>query len=97
MFDELHWLPLRARIQVKILAPIFKALRGLAPKSGASIPPKAMMHFLPLFQISPYFGYIFRLRGKFSKFYFFPFSRKISRFSSAKISDDLFLVIDHTF
>src|SRR6218665_1964426 len=27
----------------------------------------------------------------------FTFSRKISRFSSAKISDDLFLVIDHKF
>src|SRR6218665_3380832 len=32
MFDGLHWLPLRARIQLKILTLIFKAQRGLAPK-----------------------------------------------------------------
>ena len=32
MFDELHWLPLHARIQFKILTLIFKAQRGLAPK-----------------------------------------------------------------
>src|SRR6218665_874677 len=38
--------------------------------------------------MSPYFRKLFRLCGKFSKFY--------SRFSSAKISDD-FLVIDHKF
>src|SRR6218665_3506109 len=39
-----------------------------------------MMHF-PLFQISPYFREIFKI---------LPFPEKISRFSSAKISDDLF-------
>src|SRR6218665_600409 len=61
--------------------------------SGASIPSDVMMHF-PLFQISPYFQKIFRLCGKFSKFYL---SRKISRFSSAKISDDPFLVKIHKF
>src|SRR6218665_668050 len=32
MFDELHWLPLHARLQFKILTLIFKAQRGLAPK-----------------------------------------------------------------
>jgi len=32
MFDELHWLPLRARIQFKIFTLIFKAQWGLAPK-----------------------------------------------------------------
>ena len=32
MFDNLHWLPLHARIQFKILTLIFKAQRGLAPK-----------------------------------------------------------------
>ena len=32
MFDELHWLPLHARIQFKILTLIFKAQSGLAPK-----------------------------------------------------------------
>src|ERR1043165_3112579 len=32
MFDDLHWLPLHARIQFKILTLIFKAQRGLAPK-----------------------------------------------------------------
>jgi len=32
MFTELHWLPLVARIQFKILTLIFKAPRGLAPK-----------------------------------------------------------------
>ena len=34
MFDELHvhWLPLRSRIQFKILTLIFKAQRGLARK-----------------------------------------------------------------
>jgi len=46
------------------------------------------MHF-PLFQISPLFSKNFQT-GKFSQ--------KISRFPSAKISDDLsFLVIDHKF
>src|SRR6218665_1535751 len=38
--------------------------------TGASIPPKAMMHFL-LFQTSPYFRKIFRVLGKFSEFYLF--------------------------
>jgi|SRR6218665_1369091 len=58
--------------------------------TGASIPPEAMMHSL-LFQISPCFHKIFRLCRKFSKFYLFP-----TNFSSAKISDDFF-VIDHIF
>ena len=32
MFDELHWLPLRARIQFKLFTLVFKVQRGLAPK-----------------------------------------------------------------
>jgi len=51
-------------------------------------PPLWPWCIFPLFQIFPYFRHIFRLRGKFSKFYL---SRNIFRFSSAKISDDLFL------
>ena len=61
---------------------------------GASIPPETMMHF-PLFQISP------PISEKFSDFlnffYNFTFSRKISSLSSANISDDFFLVINHKF
>src|SRR6218665_598783 len=52
-----------------------------------------MMHFPPV-QIPP-------ISEKFSNFlnffYNFTFSRKISLLSSAKISDHLFLVIDHKF
>ena len=33
MFEELHWLPLCARIQFKILTLIFKAQRGFDPKN----------------------------------------------------------------
>jgi len=62
--------------------------------SEASIPPETMMHFPPCFRFPPYFRKILRLRGKFPKFYLF---REIFRFSSAKISDELFLVIDHKF
>src|SRR6218665_3080058 len=40
--------------------------------AGASIPPEAMMHFPPLFQISPYFRKILGLSGKFHKFSLFP-------------------------
>src|SRR6218665_1145156 len=58
-------------------------------------PPEAMMHIPSLFQISPH---IFE---KFSdseeNFQNVIFSRKISPFSSAKISDDLFLVINRKF
>src|SRR6218665_2879971 len=63
------------------------------PQSWASIPSEAMMHFPPCFRFPPYFLKIFRLEN----FQTFTSSRKISRFSSAKISDDLFLVIDHKF
>src|SRR6218665_1145943 len=52
--------------------------------TGASIPSEAMMHF-PLFQIPPLFSKFFQTLCVFS--------RKISRFPSAKFSDDLFLVI----
>src|SRR6218665_1236091 len=54
--------------------------------SGASIHPEAMMHFPPLFNISPLFSKNFQT-GKFSKFYLFPTNFP---FSSAKISDDFF-------
>ena len=57
--------------------------------TGASISPKAMMHF-PLFQIPPIFE---KLSESLENFQNFTFSRQISPFSS----DDLFLVIDHIF
>src|SRR6218665_4173142 len=54
-----------------------------------------MMHFPPpCFRFPPYFRKMF---GLSEIFYNFTFSRKISSPSSAKISDDLFLVIDHKF
>src|SRR6218665_3031488 len=52
-----------------------------------------MMHFPLCFRFPPYSRKIFRLCGKFSKCYLS--AEKNSRFSSAKISKDLFLVIDH--
>src|SRR6218665_666369 len=63
-------------------------------KPGASIPPETMMHFPLCFRFPPYFRKIF---GLSENFYNFTFSRKISSLSSAKISDDFFLVIDHIF
>ena len=69
-------------------------VHNLLKTAGASTPSEAMMHFPPCLRFPPYFREIFRLCGKCSNF---TFSRKISRFSSAKISDDLFLVIDHKF
>jgi len=63
-------------------------------QSGASIPPETIIHFPPV----SYFPLIFE---KFSdskeNFRNFTFSRKISWFSSAEISDDFFLVIGHKF
>src|SRR6218665_1621006 len=50
-----------------------------------------MMHFPPSFQIFPLFSKNFQTLENFT------YSRKFSRFSSAKISDDLFLVIGHKF
>src|SRR6218665_2389938 len=52
-----------------------------------------MMHS-PLFQMSPLFSTNFQIVENFQNS---TFSRKISQFSSVKISDDLFLVIDHKF
>ena len=54
------------------------------------------MNFPPVsdFPPRPYFRKIFRLRRKFPNF---TFSHKIFRFSSAEISDDLFLVVDYKF
>src|SRR5688572_17932251 len=37
MFEQLHWLPLSARIEFKILILVFKAQRGLAPKYLADV------------------------------------------------------------
>ena len=37
MFEQLHWLPLSARIRFKILILVFKAQRGLAPKYLANV------------------------------------------------------------
>jgi len=56
-------------------------------------PPEAMMHS-PRFRFPPYFRKILGLSGKFKNL---TLSRKNFPFSSAKISDDLFLVIDHKF
>src|SRR6218665_3558110 len=55
-------------------------------------PPEPMMHS-PCF-IFPLFSNKFQTMEKFLSF---TFSRKISLFSSTKISDDLFLFIDHKF
>src|SRR5688572_31906555 len=37
MFEQLHWLPLSARIKFKILILVFNAQRGLAPKYLADV------------------------------------------------------------
>ena len=63
--------------------------------TGASIPPKAMMYFPPVSDFPPIFE---RISDDVENFLNFTFFRNISRFSSAKVSDDLlFKVIDHTF
>ena len=76
-----------------IMGGDFGGTGGTVP-SGAFIPMRPWCIF-PLFQIFPH------ISEKFSDFqeifYNFTFSRKISWFSSAKISDDFFLVIDHKF
>ena len=64
----------------------------LVPGASISLRPWCIS---PLFQISPYFRKLFVLWEIFSQFDLFP--RQISLFSSAEISDDLFLVIDHKF
>src|SRR6218665_2857427 len=53
-----------------------------------------MMHFPLCFRFTPIFEKFSKLSGKF---FYFTFFREISRFSSAEISDDHFLVIDHKF
>src|SRR6218665_1184860 len=57
-------------------------------------PPKTMMHF-PLCFRFPLFSKNFRAFREILTI--LPFPRKISSFSFTKISDDLFLVIDHKF
>src|SRR6218665_1654413 len=54
---------------------------------GRPSPPETMMHFPPCLRFPPCFQKILRFFGKFQKLYL---SRKNFRFSSAKISDDLF-------
>ena len=58
-------------------------------------PPLRPWCIFPLFQISPLFSKKFS--DSVENFKNFTFSRKSSRFSSAKISDDFFLFIDHKF
>jgi len=41
-------------------------------KSQGRPSPEAMMHFSPLFQMSPYFRKLFRRHGKFFEFHLFP-------------------------
>ena len=48
MFEELHWLPLRARIQFKILTLMFKAQRGLSPIYLIEV-----RYYFGLIQLSP--------------------------------------------
>src|SRR6218665_925109 len=55
-------------------------------KPGASIPSEAMMHFPPV-SVSPIFD---KFSDSVENFLNFTFSQKKFRFSSAKISDDLF-------
>src|SRR6218665_2212822 len=57
-------------------------------------PSEAMMHFPPVSDFPPIFE---KCSDSVENFQNVTFSRKMSRFSSAKISDDLFLVIDHKF
>src|SRR6218665_1976909 len=51
-----------------------------------------MMHFPPCFRFSPYFRKIFRLCGKFSKFYLFP--KNLLIFNPLKFLMTFFLVIE---
>src|SRR6218665_2104923 len=53
-----------------------------------------MMHFSPCFRFPPIFD---KFSDSVENFQNVTFSRQNFRFSSAKISDDLFLVIDHKF
>src|SRR6218665_3214508 len=57
-------------------------------------PPEAMMHFPHVSDFPPIFEKNFILLENFPDF---AFSRQIFRYSSAKISYDLFLVMDHKF
>src|SRR6218665_2404065 len=57
-------------------------------------PPEAMMHFPPVSDFPTIFD---KISASVENFQNVIFSRKSFRFSSAKISDDLFLVIDHKF
>ena len=69
---------------------LLKKMPASAPKqqewAEASIPSEAMMHFPPVSD-SPIFE---KFSDSVENFLNFTFSRKISRFSSAKISEDFF-------
>ena len=62
---------------------------------GASIPPETMMHFPPLFQISPLFQKNFRTFWKILTI--LPFPEKFLDFHPPKFLMTFFLVIDHKF
>ena len=64
-------------------------------KTRGVLPPETMMHFPPYFRFPSLFSKNFQTLWKI--FELLPFPEKISRFSSAKISDNLFLVTDHKF
>src|SRR6218665_437043 len=78
------------------------ALYANIPKSfqkhklpGLSIPPETMMHFPPMFQISPLFSKNFQTLWKI--FSILPFPEKILHFHPPKFLMTFFLVIDHKF
>src|SRR6218665_1206430 len=73
--------------------PMHVGLLDAPVQAGASIPPETMMHFPPLFQISPLFSKIFKILWEISKI--LPFPEKISDFHPPKFLMTFFLVIDH--
>src|SRR6218665_2308644 len=83
---------------VVIIVPQLKKRHSKINKRGryarASIPSEAMMHLPPVSDFPPIFD---KFSDSVENVQNFTFSRQISRFSSAKISDDLFLVIDQNF
>ena len=83
---------------VVIVVPQLKKRHSKINKRGryarASIPSEAMMHLPPVSDFPPIFD---KFSDSVENVQNFTFSRQISRFSSAKISDDLFLVIDQNF
>ena len=89
-----HWLCPCSHFQFLIKSwNLLRKISGtLNPEASIPLRPWCIS---PLFQISPYFSKKFRTLKKIFAIWLFP--RKISWFSYTKISDDLFLVIDHIF